>query len=360
MARAVDGKRQLQLQSAVVEYVPLNNELDGAKRRSNDVQFGLASRLGLGLGFALSNNLQLHLLAGFSLRNLEFEVDDDYSDSRSIRTVQYEVTPSLRYVAASESATRVYLGLSMGVVGASQLQDTTDSRARGFHVGGTIGLYRFVARHLSIDPGLELSYVRYTTHFSADSGADQSVVGRGMRMLFTLGLSGWFGGREDETRVNESVQESALVGSASAFPAPVSVAGNPLMFRANLSKLILEVRGKAETSGNAVTLTMTHYTGAKSWARCPAQLVSDEGSHALQLRGLQKSGGLQRHMESISAHETVELLERWLSHSPGIVVCAERIEMTPGAVDELTAALEQFKRVALATGTRAPAPTVEP
>jgi len=41
-------------------------------------------------------------------------------------------------------------------------------------------------------------------------------------------------------------------------------------------------------------------------------------------------------------------------------VCAERIELTPGAVDELTAALEQFKRVALATGTRAPAPTVEP
>src|SRR4051812_8382583 len=68
----IDGKSQLQLQTSLIDYSRLTSMVDDVEgapeTKATGVQFGIASRLGLAYGYGFSNHVQMHLLAGFSVR----------------------------------------------------------------------------------------------------------------------------------------------------------------------------------------------------------------------------------------------------------------------------------------------------
>lgn len=233
--RSIDGKVQLQLQTSVVEYSRQTNESDadsGApKTETRGVQLGVASRLGLALGYGVSNRLQLHRLTGFVVQHLEAEVDG--SDMPSTRRQSgFEIMPSLRYVATENSATRLLLGFGIGATGVRSNDDGSglDIASKALQVGGMIGAYRFVTPHFSVDPGFELYYTKTST--SVDDGLDERTVsGSGVRVLLTVGLSGWFGGQ-----AQEQCESDAATGSPSYATAEVvqPLRLEALIFRAHL------------------------------------------------------------------------------------------------------------------------------
>jgi outer membrane protein W len=359
---SIDGRVQLQLQSSLVEYNRLTSEADSDTGRPEaktvGVQFGSASRLGLAVGYGFSNRLQLHVLAGFAMQVLQVEVDDsDMNDTT--RQVRFELMPSLRFVGTETSATRIYWGLGIGMTGGSNGGDDDDLEvsARALQVGGTVGAYRFVNSHFSIDPGVELYYVKSRSSVSFNDGQDdQTVSGSGLRLLLTVGLSGWFGANPSETCEREGMSPEQSTAGPAAQPKHLE----SLLFRTHLGKLVLEVRGNPEADGSALNLTLTRAAGAKSWDECRAFLVNDRGKHALVTNNLTRSGGYGRRLESAHALESVQLLERWLESNPRIDLCGEQVTLPLHPRDELTAALEQFKRVAIAAGTRAPLQTAAP
>ncbi len=118
-AADIDGRTQLQLQTALVNAYSLTFKYDDSYGEDSDEEttfhrdIGFAPRFGVGIGRAFSEHGMFHLLGALSLSSDEFDAGDDTATSKA-SGVNFEVTPSLRYVASGERA-RFFVGAGAGV-----------------------------------------------------------------------------------------------------------------------------------------------------------------------------------------------------------------------------------------------------
>lgn len=181
---------------------------------SESGQYGLASRLGVGVGYGLSERLVASLRGGFSVQTSRMQEDavgllaDEEPPAMKARSTTFELLPSLRYVLG-EGAVRPYAGFSFGYERSTRkselevsdsytrrtFRSETTASTKAFLVGAELGLYGFVRGPVSLDAGVEVHFVSGSGRISAgeQGAARERYDVAGMRVLMTVGLSAWLG-----------------------------------------------------------------------------------------------------------------------------------------------------------------------
>lgn len=161
------GKTHLQLQLAWLDHSALSADFDADafERAPSHVtvkqrQAGLVARLAMHLGYGLSENVELALAAAFGVRRNRTELEfEGSSGSSSTKSKTVEILPSLRYVADGVD-NRWYAGGALGFLKSEVTSPGEFGSVMKAFVGSfQFGIYCFVRDALSIDPGLELSYL---------------------------------------------------------------------------------------------------------------------------------------------------------------------------------------------------------
>lgn len=356
---SVEGRSQLQLQLALLDYGKISGTIrsgfsgEGADTTTKGATYGLASRVGFGLGYGLSEHALLFVFGGFAIQKSSYEaaLADGSLEESGTRTAVVQFIPSLRYEGGDDDS-RFYVG---GAVGFERSKLHTEGSAvdissRAMLMGTQIGIHCFLHERLSLEPGLEIYFTKRSSDLEdAESQDEVHETGRGVRVLITLGISAWFGKSSLEPSVNVSQEPK----TAPATLEPETSADNTHFVTTTIDDLRLELRGAPQRLGTALTLAVrTH--GAEDPPRCEAALLSDDPAEALdfswRLEDADERGPLQVGVASIRLRQ----LERWLARNPTMRVCKRLYRVPSDVRAQLEAALSRFKDEAVAAGTREP------
>lgn len=229
-AHATDLNQQVQLtfDGSLLEYRTTHLKLDasdgsgsGEESSSSATSVGLlGAGFGVGIGYAATNSWLVGVRVQANSTTESF-------DSSSVENSRTEIgfLPRVEYVFPGGAA-RPYLA---GIVGFRSLSQTQTglggkSEASGimFEGGAAFGVHGFLLGRLSIDPAINL--LGYTGSLSSSGLLSSADVGiSGIRVLVSVGLSGWLSGKPTAPKaadVPEPEPSSRRPAAPSAGPPP--------------------------------------------------------------------------------------------------------------------------------------------
>lgn len=202
---------QLTLQGSLVDYVkqtvkpdkPEGSTIDPDELKTSSTSFGvLGPALGVGVGYAWDQVL-------FGVRANLANVDTSSPGGRDTSGTQISLLPRLEYMFNTDQ-TRPFIA---GLVGIEHLSSTTPSAivvqngqlstigktedsATAFAIGAAFGVHAFLNHSVSLDPEFTLLYASGsgTVKDATEGVTDPQSQGYSLsavRVLFSLGLSGW-------------------------------------------------------------------------------------------------------------------------------------------------------------------------
>jgi len=352
----LERRAQLQLQLGLVDYSTVDGELESTLNEGSSVatksgRYGLSSRIGLVLGYGVTEKVQLALFAGFAVHSSSSRptIGGVRGDEAHAKSGEVQIIPALRYVAG-EGGQRFYVGAAAGFAReSSELgSDGTNTVSKHGLLGGQLGLYWFIHQHVSLEPGLELYYLTGSTQQTRSrvAQAELHYNDHGFRMMLTLGVSLWAGGDDHAA----PVASAAPPDRERALPADQTQYG-----AARIDDLSVRLLGSPQRMGTEVTLGLTTHGGDEP-PGCAVTLLSDEPPQQLSfdwwLDGADETGPLQSGL----GPARVKQLEQWLAHNPSLVVCKRVYVVRVEVRAELQAALARFQGDAASAGTRQPEP----
>lgn len=358
----IEGRRQLQLQLGLVSYGKVRSEAQnsgigsGIEREptisSKDVSYGLSSRVGVGLGYAYTENVELAMLAGFAVSNasLASRGADDRREGMRSRSSTLQLIPSVRYVGG-EGARRFYVGPAVGFERtATKVNDDEVATVRHHALfGGQLGLFCFVQRHVSFEPGFELYYVRGGTTVRTTSERRETELQRhddGLRLMLTIGLSVWSQGHDDDVQAARATP-----------PVPArDVATTQTEYVATrVDDLSVRLLGSPERSGTEVKLGFTT-RGNEDPSRCEVSLLSDDPPTPIEVQWWLDGADADGALQTGSGRVRAQLLTEWLAHNPSLSVCHRHYLVNAAMRAALQEAIARFRADAVKAGTRSPEP----
>lgn len=374
---ALAGRTQLQLQLGLVDYSAkvVTPKSSSALEDSNQTEgaFGMASRVGVGVGYHFLERLQLHVQAGVaSTRNSTKLVESDRTTSG--RSVSAILLPSVRYMC-NDANPRFWVGAGLGYAGGKTETDNKrlNVSQQGLLVGGMAGVYWFVTEHFSIDPSLEIYFNRASHEVEqevGDSYDTSRAVGRGVRLMLTVGLSGWLNRRtparvpaapvvqptaQDAHTQDAHTQELLLPDPPLPpvpAPAPAPHAPDAQIFSSKIADLTFELHGNPKLSGTELTVVVTHHVPRGEEPKCAVALVHDRGTHRLDVSWEKNGSDTTGALETTRARASLEALTTWATGQPHLSVCGVKAPLDETVRAQLEATLVGFRKAAEAAGTR--------
>ena len=350
----VEHRVHMQLQLSLVDHRKLSGSIesdrtsDDSRLETRQTQYGLASRLALGLGYGLTESLELMLRAALSVRKESSTLDTGDGELQSptdkVRTV--ELLPSLRYVG-KEGDQRFFFGAGLGYEGSKRSSGRLQNGSmKAFVMSAQTGFYCFLREGISIDPTFELAFVRGSVRLPGAEPQDElSGSARGVRVLLTLGLSAWLHGSDE-----------GAVAPIDADPERAQAHMEPNIEHATrfaavqLEGLSLELAGDPARSATELQLLLTRHETDEP--PCRVVLLSDHPPEPLEpvwyLNGADEVGPILTGAAPVS----VSQLEHWLANDPSLSVCGRGQLIRPALRAELEAAVARFRQAATAASTR--------
>lgn len=350
----LEGRAQLQIQLGLLDYANVRSTPGSSFRdddptfSSKNTQYGLSSRVGVGLGYGVSEQVQLGLFAGFAKHTSSSTRPTDGEQGGRVRASTVQLIPSIRYVAG-EGAQRFYVGAAAGFERTKNSGGAYTTSTHGL-LGGQLGVYYFVQQQVSLDPALELYWVKgqSTPSRPADSDVEGSDTDSGVRLLLTLGLSLW----------SQAMSHEAPVAAAPAAqewfaPEPQLPLDEVQYVATRVDDVGLRLLGSPRRSGIEFTVGLTAHSPDDP-PSCQVNLISDRPPLELHfdwaLDGADQEGPLQ----SGSARTNVALFEQWLTHTPNLSVCGRQYPLGEDVIAELAAGLARFRDEVRTAGTVTP------
>ena len=213
------GAVQLSLDGSLLRYQTLKttSRAPDPNRSSGDLSletnqslttYGPAGAgLGVGLGYAVSNQLVLGLRTSFS---------------GSAGTTDVAVLPRLEVLFDTDPA-RIFLAGMVGLSGASGSLDApnspkVDTTRSAYLFGASTGVHAFVSDTFSLDPMLTVlgfsGSQTLKSHPSGDPETSQTTDVSGVQVMLTFGFSAWLGSAAKDTIPMPPVADSSLPDDA--------------------------------------------------------------------------------------------------------------------------------------------------
>ncbi len=263
------------------------------------------------------------------------------------QVLQFELTPSLRYVAPGQSA-RFFVGGAAGIGTWRANGDgtglDTESRERVITVGPVLGVHGFLTDHVSLDPALELKMVSIS---QGVEGSDDRWSGVGVRVGVTLSLTGWLGTAKSKVPARETEGQGAASPAYTPRAAPPPVAAT-----VHFDGFSMYLRGMPEKRGDALGVEVRRLTPTPEWEACPLVLTAEDGTQiAVQVTHDIDYAGKGRKEEHLGGWVSYGELAHWAEHTPGFSLCGRPYALGPQDVMNVGLTLRQFKGRAVRAGT---------
>lgn len=351
-AVSIADRAELQLRVALFDLVSTSAE--GQSGSVATRSGGLAPHLGLGLGFAPSENVLFD--ASLGVRSAAVE------GGGTTRSLELELGPSVRYVADGGDA-RFFVGAALAWSRAHVERPEGKFNQRRIAIGPFIGVHAFINDYVSIDPALGLSWVTQAAGVAGYSdGYSDEVASTGYRFLMTIALTAWLnppvakhGKPARALVIEDAAPEDAPVGPPPTSPdAPVASSLRHPAFT-------LELRGNPARRGDAMQVRLRRYSRSGSQlVSCPLVLVDGKAVLKLQVRHTSAPAGPVME-EVLTSPLPFKAYERWISGRPHLRLCGKPYDLQPEHLTELRLFARLFRSTALDAGTlpdsKADAPT---
>lgn len=345
-------RTQLQLQLGVVDYTAMVVTPGPGVEDSNQTYgtFGLASRVGLGVGYHFTDRLQLHVLAGVTTARSSVTLVESDATTRT-RGVSTHLLPTVRYMC-NEARQRFFVGAGLGYTGSKTSIDNErlTVSSHGMLLGGVVGAYLFLTEQLSIDPALEVYFHRSglrTEQEVPTNGFDTSTAsGKGVRLMLTVGLSGWLWKRPRAAPPAAVVVEPEPTPTAApSFPYEprTARAREAQIFSSKVADLTFELHADSRHGADSLTVVVTRHVGSMQEPKCGVALVHDRGTERLDVSWQANGSDTTGTLETGRASASLDVLTVWATGQPHLSVCDVKAPLDEHVRAQLEETLQGFR-----------------
>ncbi len=331
-ARDFEGVVHLSLDGSIVDYQSTSLSAKGQDAglaltaKTHLTNYGLlGSGTGIGLGVGITDSAFLGAqlsITGTTLSGIN-SIDQDL--------LNVLLLPRFEYLFGDD-AVRPFVAVMAGVEHSSSKVDTQIS-GTSFIAGGALGLHAFLTRSFSIDPQFAVFGASGSETLSIDGnieepGFSEDFSTSGYRVLLSVGISGWVGGRKPAPAASEAAPTHEEPGPPTE---PVGKeTATALIKLPHHRQLYLEA--SADPSASIVIAHLSVPEDDASLASCKKIRVL-EGEEPLKFhvaeRGDQLRGGSNRHF--VFGTLPVHALTVLGRPDAGITVCGETWPFTAKA-----------------------------
>jgi hypothetical protein len=371
-AQSLSSRTQLTLQANIVDFTKTTFEAtdswgDKEEVESSQLRFGLPQGGDLGLGYAVTDHFQLHASVGFDRIK-------DSGQGWETSANRFRLTPGVRFMTGGDAA-RLFLGVGPRFERGSRAsstddggsEDTVEGTYSAIGFAGTLGVYAFATDRVSIDPSIQLAYLSVTDTTEVD-GEDIEVESNGLRVVLSIAVTGWLGGKARPPRPETNMEREALLEAqapAREAPLPRSTlhpAPRSVQVHVSLVGMGLGLKGDADREPSRMLLQVEHLAAKLQWKECELALVG-AGEERIVLASHyanvdDESLGVE---ERLRALVPARDLARWLAADPNpeLELCGKRTPLTSSQRSRLQAAVKRFMDLS-PEAARAPEPEQAP